>query len=254
MQLSFTKQVGVDGNPDGVEFSEQKIDPEAIKSHKDPLPSTNVFDLDDLFTDSITFHYEVKSIEGGTIKVVQGGDNTSKISVNLFVLLPLKFEIAATPVLLDGVSYKKLDLSVLDDLFPANEDGSPSDLFGRSGDAEESSDMDAIFDNLESVTIILNKLQNEIIGDLVLAVTNTNPTTEEDTIQLIDLNSKNTDPRRIEFNADEIGNPFAPTFALYVLADNLFTILRPDGDDASKEFDFSIAVEAKTAIDHTIDF
>jgi hypothetical protein len=161
------------------------------------------------------------------------------ITVDLVVLLPLDFMVTAQSSMPD---YVKLDLG---DIFP---DTGNDDLFFREGKGDD------LFDNLESVTILLKNVQNTVIESKIsILVTDSDGYSGK-----FDL----TEGGKLELEMDDLPYPFNPRFEIILEKDDgaigkkdyaTLKILR-EILAIPRIFEFSLALEAQADINYKIKF
>jgi hypothetical protein len=218
-------------------------------SFKDPfneqLPSqslgTLLIPLTDIINDpgKSTLEYQI-FIEEMEIKEDEVDKEEGKIFADLVILLRLDFNIS-TPSTYRPNDFAKLDLG---DVFPKI--GGGGDLFGRT----ENSSTNSLFDQIESVTITLTKLENTILDPNKLAILVTSGSYNK----LIDFNIPEP---YVEFKMNELPKIFNPKFEILLrkekTGDQFATLeIKRPAPGKDPVFDFFLTVEAKADIDHTI--
>jgi hypothetical protein len=212
-------------------------------------PDTELkIDLTGLFDQGLTFNYGLNVQEVAINSAESSGTNKSSSQIYLVILLPMKFALTGEPALYTDMNenpagfysgdYRKLDLEMLQGM-----GGDGSDLLGRSGGGDD------MFSDIEYITLSFYDYSNNIIDGLFLGIT-----TGEHT-QFVPLNTTTLKLNDITFKQADTAYPFAPKFELLVPAGtdatSTFQILNP-GVGKEAKIDFSISVEAKTALDYQV--
>jgi len=165
---------------------------------------------------------------------------TEMITVDMVVLIPLEFILTEAS---SESGYIKFDLKNADgnSLFP---EPGEDDLFGRSGDGDD------FFSNINSVTILVRKLRNTIIGNdnvFVLIKSDKDPSTPF--LRMFEIDLTRPESKEMILYAD-LPNPFTPSFELILPKDpgqNHATLwIRRQAAGVTPVFDFLFAVEART--------
>jgi hypothetical protein len=197
-------------------------------------------DFTEVFNSESTLNYEIKIEEWPIIN--DGDQNNKTITADLVILLPLELLITNPPGhSVYAEQYSKLELG--EDLFSAGN----GDLSFRDGNDDD------LLNNIETMKIILEKLENNIMGNINLLIASDNGYHE-----LLDLTPKSDGPPpSLEIQKDDLKYPFTPRFEILLKKDeNGDAILKikrlPQGK--SPVFDFFLAVEAQVNIDHKINF
>jgi hypothetical protein len=211
-------------------------------SASDSISMTEVFS-----SEKTSLEYTISMAE---LLLYPGNDKTKVISADLVIELPLRLTVSAKPTdpaLRD--THVKLNLGG-DNMLPQAE----KDLFGRTGN-----DDDDLFSSLDSVTIRLKDIQNNVINNTkeeinisIMTKGTNNPG------QLIVFKDKDEgeEPAEITFSGDDLLYPFIPVYEILIPKDE------SSGDSGTfwidhlddPKFNFSLVVEAKTKIDQTITF
>ncbi|MDR0290365.1 MAG: hypothetical protein LBI06_05455 [Treponema sp.] len=212
-----------------------------------------------IFSDPFAGSLPTSSLDGDTIALAEVLNSDSKleyqikipemfienapesisrtITIDLVILLPLEFRVT-------DLTYNSSNRYValeLDDMFPAAGD---KDLFFREGKDGD------LFSNIASVTVLLTHFQNDILDGKIY-------------IQMSDRVYNN----RLEFRGggrmtlgmDTLPFPFTPKFGIVLEKDagqNYATlkVKRQVNPDVPRKFDFSLAIEAQTDINYTLNF
>jgi len=184
-------------------------------------------------------HYQI-DINTWTIYKANVADSDINITADLVVLLPLELRIETMSAYSN--EYVKLDFGDAFD-FSGDED---NDLFGRTGDD------DGLFKYLSEVTIILKNLKINLFDRDKLAIYVSNyDGTEIDLLDFGDAEPSLVIPDTI-INPDPF-IPFSPRFEVLLKKDDgknygTFSIKRQQPGQQA-EFDFDLAVAAKTRIE-----
>jgi len=219
----------IEKKPDGTKI----IDDFLADSSCDPLDLAPIFKSAEA---TIKAKVEIKKF---TVEKDNAGDKTIKIS--LYALIPLDLEVSgneAPNVTIGGVNIKDtyVPLDLGDTLSKV---GTGGDLFGRK------TGEDSFINEIESIGIILKNINITVIDKTSLAV-------------LVETNDL---PQLLEFGKDsvslqlqDLSVPFNPKFTVLLRkvpekSFGSFRILRTD----TPKFDFKLYVEAKTALNFTLD-
>ncbi|GHV80605.1 hypothetical protein AGMMS49944_23960 [Spirochaetia bacterium] len=186
------------------------------------VPTQPTLQLEDAFNqkDPVTLHiYITGSFVGGAYA-----------RADLVIKLPLKFTSSSTEpdAVLNGVHYSKLDMEGMSD----------DDIFGRGDGGDSTSDL---FDQLDSVGIDINDVQNTLVRGMFLGVLK-----EGSLNNAVSLNQGNPVP--ITIPADDLKPPF--TMGIFVQKGGSaepFAIM-PTVVGEDPKFVFKLAVSAKTKL------
>jgi hypothetical protein len=219
--------------PQAITEAEEKID-EPIDFGSGGHP----YDFAPLLGTSDKIELDYKLTAPSEVSITKGDPNNGTITVDMVIVLPLAFKVSAESKH-DSEKYVKLTLGGgLPDSIGAG------DLFGRTGENKE----DDLLNNIDSVKVILNNVQNTAIPGLVLVISATN---WQDIIELADGKSS-----EFKVSMDKLPYPFSPEFELLLEREN------PDGTSPGTlkigpfndmKLDFSLAIEAKAKIDQKIE-
>jgi len=176
---------------------------------------------------------------------IENTDETKQkiITLDMVILLPLQFKIVIPSPYLPE-SYVKLELK---GLFPEPGNG---DLFMRTG----KNNPDDLLHDLDSVKITLEEYINEISDDFHLLISSDGETGEQYR-HILPLQDSNPSPSWKIDNVNDLPYPFSPRFEIIVKKD-------PDKSTGTlkikrrtdPKFDFFLTVEAKSNINHKMDF
>jgi hypothetical protein len=205
------------------------------------LPSDsliNGIDLTDIFNSSfkssLNLEYEIQI----NLMTITPDNKGETITADLVILIPLELKISNQSGEND---YVKLELK--EDIFPKPGNG---DLFMRTG----KNNSDDLLNNLETVKIILEKLQNNITNNFSLLIASG---------AYCELLSLTVSDQKLflEIKPNELPYPFNPRFEILLKKDQnqpyaTLKINRQDPDNPAK-FDFFLTVEAQVKINHTMD-
>jgi hypothetical protein len=190
-------------------------------------------------TTETTLNYSISIDE---MPITNGTDTDKTITVDLVILLPFDFKVKNdVTVSIDGGKYAgdytKLNIGELKDL------DLKDDLFGR----KDGNDSD-YFKSVKSATIILENINNTVIGGLLMNVVDNNSGNNPISIE------DKTSPR-LSFNSSQLNPKFTPKFQVLVKQDtnsNAYFKVKPFEGNA--QFDFTLAVEAQAEIEYTQKF
>jgi hypothetical protein len=194
-------------------------------------------DLADAFNlpGDLAIIYEIIAPPNGV--TVQNSSANPVITADMFVVLPLQFTYSGDPTktITDSsslIDYAKLEVAAFNEL-------GTDDLFGR-----EPGSNDDPFNQIEYVKVFY-EITNNALDGLYLGIGTTGVTDPNDALDWIPLISgTSTDSATF----DPIPNPFNPGFGLYVEQGADITIKPKSTDPGIKEFDISLAVEAKVEL------
>ncbi|MDR3170840.1 MAG: hypothetical protein LBU17_04335 [Treponema sp.] len=179
---------------------------------------------------------------------IKNDDTLQTITIDLVIVLPLKFEIFGSPTTpgnYDSLTSEQKDQYdnfvklELGDLLP---DTGDDDLFGRTGKEDD------LFESLDYVKIYLNDCHNTIVKDgfsisIIAGKTYSN---------VLTLNNGESDSIKIDL--DELPYPFSPKFEILIPKSDGMDYGTLSIGSGTAEFDFSLVVEAKAKINQTITF
>jgi hypothetical protein len=230
---------------------------------KVPLSTENCVDVDALTNmlntpKAASLSYEV------TINEMWFENNISimsqKITADLVLLLPLVFKADASSGYIDeegNDDYVKISLN---DLLPKPAEGEEkTDILMRDKDGE------GMLSNISSIRIVLKKYRNDILttepgGGMAVLLTADRPDGEPPYQQLFNIMVGSGEPALLVNDPVELPNPFNPGFDVLVKKEKKadgtnedYAILGIQRQKPNSAFTFTIMVEAKTAIDQTIE-
>ncbi|MDR0503054.1 MAG: hypothetical protein LBH16_07005 [Treponema sp.] len=167
------------------------------------------------------------------------------IYADMVICLPLEFRVTNTSPI--NSNYVKLELG---DVLPDLSIGDGGDLFFRSGNEDD------LFNQIDTVSIILKNKRNTIFEDNNLSIMVSNSI--NGVVEYTSFLNFSDNPPRLDLDIDEIGNPFSPRFEILLRKETgqnyaLLKIKRTSEEEPA-EFDFFIAVEAVADINYTITF
>ncbi|MDR0785716.1 MAG: hypothetical protein LBE74_07535 [Treponema sp.] len=167
-------------------------------------------------------------------------DLSGVISVDMVVVIPLAFNIKATPMEVDGKRFIPLELNGEngESLLPKIEE----DLFGRDG---KGSTIDEVIGPRSNITIKLEKFVNKALPNAVIWI---KAGTSE---QLLELSGDGV--HDLSFEGDDVKYPFTPEFKILIpceMGEDYGTL----SVGKAYDFDFNLVVEIKADLNKTIDF
>jgi len=180
-------------------------------------------------------------IEIAEFPIARCTDDDKIIKISLYALIPLDLEVSgkeAPDVTIGGVNIKNTYVS-LDLGDTLSKMGTGDDLFGRKAGE------DSLINEIESIGIILKNIDITVMDKTRLAVL----IETKDPPQLLEFKNNS-----VSLQLKDLSIPFNPKFTVLLLKDipggssGSFKIFRTD----APKFDFKLYVEAKAALDFTL--